>query len=173
MSNLTERDDLLHPPASDDRWWSETCWFSFDQPGPDLSATIYPLFRPNLGVCSLGVFLWDAGAHEPWRVRYARSYWHLAMPATDLVELQLEGLRYQQLEPLQRFRVAYEDADRLSLDLEFAGLRAPHEAGIGRGVGHYDQPCQVVGEVNLQGERIPIDTIGCGRESGSNPVRAG
>lgn len=160
MSNLTERDDLLHPPASDDRWWSETCWFSFDQPGPDLSATIYPLFRPNLGVCSLGVFLWDAGAHEPWRVRYARSYWHLAMPETDLVDLHLEGLRYQQLEPLQRFRVAYEDADLLSLDLEFTGLRAPHEAGIGRGVGHYDQPCQVVGEVNLQGERIPIDTIG-------------
>ena len=111
-------------------------------------------------MCSLGVFLWDATAHEPWRVRYARSYWHLAMPETDLVDLQLEGLRYQRLEPLQRFRVAYEDADLLSLDLEFTGLRAPHEAGIGRGVGHYDQPCHVVGEVYLQGERIPIDTIG-------------
>ena len=81
-------------------------------------------------------------------------------PESDLVDLQLEGLRYQQLQPLQRFRVAYEAGHLLSLDLEFTGLRAPHEAGIGRGVGHYDQPCQVVGEVNLQGERIPIDTIG-------------
>jgi len=157
---LTELDDQLHPPASPDRWWSETCWFSFDQPGPDLSATIYPLFRPNLGVCSLGVWLWDGRAHEPWNVRYGQGYWHLAMPTTPLTDLHLEGLRYQRLEPLQRYLVSYHDGDRLSLELECTGLREPHEAGIADGVGHFDQPCRVQGEIVLGGERIAIDCLG-------------
>ena len=82
MELLTERDDDLHPPASDDRWWSETYWFSFDQPGADLSATIYPVFRPNASVCSLAVYLWDASGSTPWTARYGRSYWHLPMPET-------------------------------------------------------------------------------------------
>ncbi len=160
MGLLTESDDYLHPPASPDRWWTETCWFSFDQPDRDLSATIYPLFRPNLNICSLGVWLWDASAHEPWKARYGQGYWHLAMPTTDLVDLHLEGLRYQRLEPLQRYAVTYQDGDRLSLELEYIGLRVPHEAGIGGGVGHMDQPCRVQGRVVLNGERIDIDCLG-------------
>jgi hypothetical protein len=160
MSLLTEHDDELHPPASEDRWWTETCWFSFDQPGRDLSATIYPMFRPNLGVCSLGVFLWDGSAHEAWKVPYGKNYWHLAMPTSPLTDLSLEGLRYERLEPLQRYRVSYTDGDLVHLDLEYTGLRPAHEAGIGGGVGHLDQPCRVVGEVVVRGETIAIDTIG-------------
>jgi hypothetical protein len=159
MTSLGPDDDRLHPPASADRWWSETCWFSFDQPGEDVSATIYPLFRPNLGVCSLGVYVWDASAHEPWRVLYGRSFWHLAMPATDLTELRLEGLEYDCLEPLRRYRVAYRDEDLLDLELEYTGLREPHATLFGRGVGHLDQPCHVVGEVTVRGHRIAVDTV--------------
>jgi hypothetical protein len=59
-----------------------------------------------------------------------------------------------------KFRVGYHDRDLVDLDLEFTGLRAPHEAGIGGGVGHYDQPCRVVGEVTVRGRRIAIDTLG-------------
>lgn len=157
---LTDHDDDLHVPATDDRWWSETYWFSFDQPGPDLSATIYPVFRPNAGVASLAVYLWDPSGSTPWTARYGRSYWHLPMPTGPLTNLALEGLRYETLEPLQRYRVRYEDGDLLTLDLECAGLREPHEAGIGQGVGHFDQPCRVTGEVALRGERIAIDTLG-------------
>ena len=87
---LTERDDDLHAPASDDRWWSETYWFSLDQPGRDLSATIYPVFRPNAGVASLAVYLGDASGHTPWTARYGRSYWHLPMPSEPLTNLQLD-----------------------------------------------------------------------------------
>ena len=160
MSMLTEADDRLHPPANQDRWWSETCWFSFDQPGQDVSSTIYPLFRPNLGVCSLGMYLWDGSAHEPWRVLYGRCYWHLAMPDTDLTELRLEGLSYDRLEPLRRYHIAYRDGDLIDLDLEFTALREPHEAGIGNGVGHLDQPGRIVGRINVRGRAIDIDTIG-------------
>lgn len=157
---LTADDDLLHPAGNADRWWSETYWFSFDQPGPDLSATIYPLFRPNLGVCSLGVFLWDGSAHEPWQVRYGRNYWHLPMPTTPATDLDLEGLSYRCLEPLGRYRVTYADGDLLRMDLEFTGLREPHAPAIGSGVGHFDQPCRVQGEVTLRGQRIAVETLG-------------
>ena len=157
---LTALDDRLHPPATQDRWWTETYWFSFDQPGEDISATIYPLFRPNLGICSLGVFVWDPTAHEPWRVPYARNYWHLAMPSTEATELRLEGLSYDCLEPLQRYHVSYHDDGLIDLDLEYAGMRPPHAPAIAKGVGHLDQPCSVVGEVVLRGRRVKIDTVG-------------
>jgi hypothetical protein len=126
----------------------------------DLSMTFYPVFRPNLGVCSLGVFLWDASAHAPWAALYGRNYWHLAMPTSDLIDLELEGLRYDRLETLNRYRVRYQDADVLSVDLEYTGLRQPHEAAISSGSGHFDQPCHVEGTVRLRGDTFDIDTIG-------------
>ena len=132
MSKLSEADDRFHAPATPDPWWTETCWFSFDLPERDLSLTVYPFFRPNLGICSLAVYLWDASAHEPWAVRYARSYWHLPMPRSDLVDLDLEGLRYERLEPLRRYRVTYEDADVLAFELDLAPLfrRDVRRAGL-------------------------------------------
>ena len=178
MTSLTEHDDLLHPAADAGPWWSETCWFSFDQLGPDLSATIYPLFRPNLGVCSLGVYLWDGSAHEPWKVRYGRAFWQLPMPATDLDALELVGLRYERLEPLRRFRVRYEDGDAVALDLESLVCREPHQAHLAEGVGHYDQPCHVVGEVSCGGRRSPSTPSACAtarghlvRRTASGPAR--
>jgi hypothetical protein len=160
MSKLSAADDLLHPPAMDDRWWSETYWFSFDVPGENVSATIYPLFRPNLGICSLGLFLWDASSHVPWNCLYGRNYWHLAMPTMPATELRLEGLSYDCLETLQRYHVQYHDGDLLDLDLEYIGVRPPHEAGIGGGVGHFDQVCHVKGEISVRGRRIAVDSLG-------------
>lgn len=157
---LTAADDSFHPPASTDRWWTETCWFSFDQPGRDLSATIYPLFRPNLGVCSLAVFLWDGQAHEPWAVPYGQFRWHLAMPSTDLSALRLEGLSYDVLVPLMRYRVRFDDGERCSMDLVYQGLREPWLASKSPHGGHFDQPCQVTGTVVLHGEEIAIDCFG-------------
>ena len=161
MTALTAADDRLHPPATDHPWWTETSWFSFDQPGEDVSATFYPMFRPNLGVCSLGVAVWDATAHEPWRVPFARTFWHLPAPATtDLTALRLEGFELDCLEPLTRYRVAYREEGLVDVELECTGLRAPHEGGIGRGMGHFDQPCRVVGEVTVRGRTIAVDTLG-------------
>jgi hypothetical protein len=160
VEQLTPADDSFHPPATSDRWWTETCWFSFDQPGRDLSATIYPLFRPNLGVCSLAVFLWDGTAHAPWAVPYGFFRWHLAMPDGDLTDLSLEGLRYEVLEPLMRYRVRFEDADRLVIDLRYEGLREPWLASKSAQGGHFDQPCRVTGTIVLRGEEIAIDCMG-------------
>ena len=154
---LTPDDDRFHPPASSDAWWTETCWFSFAHPSERLSGSFYPLFRPNQGVTSLAVSVWDHTAHEPWRVLYHRAAWHLPMPAAELDRLALNGLRYEVLEPLRRYRVTYQDGAHFSAELEYEGLIAPHEAGIREGHGHLDQPCRVRGEIALRGRRIAID----------------
>lgn len=160
VEQLTPADDSFHPPANSDRWWTETCWFSFDQPGRNLSATIYPLFRPNLNVCSLAVYIWDGEACEPWAVPYQRFLWHLAMPTTDLTRLDLEGLRYEVIEPLMRYRVAFDDRQGTTFDLDFTGLREPWLASKSKHGGHFDQPCAVRGSLTLRGEAIEIDCMG-------------
>ncbi|MCP4004150.1 MAG: hypothetical protein GY725_08150 [bacterium] len=159
MTEVSEQDDQFHLPTGDEPFWTETCWFSFDQPERNLSGTFYPVFRPNLGVASLTVTLWDADAIEPWRARYHRSLWHLAMPKDELTDLVLGGLHYQMLDPLERYRVQYEDGDLLRVELEYQGLVQPHGVGIGGGRGHLDQPCSVRGEVVLAGEKIEIDCL--------------
>ena len=149
-------DDRFHAPTSREPWWTETCWFSFGDPHLDLSGTFYPLFRRNLGVAALAVAVWDASAHEPWRVPYHRTHWHLPWPQGDLDDLALAGLHYRTLEPGRRYRVRYRDGERLDVDLEYHGLIPAHEIGVGGGHGHLDQPCRFEGVVTLHGRRHEV-----------------
>jgi hypothetical protein len=161
MRPLTPADDSLHPPPTDEPWWTETCWFCVDIPGPDLSFSFYPLFRPNLGVCSVAVHAWDASASEPWAVRYGRSLWHVPMAGCDLTDLDVAGLRYERLEPLQRYRVCYSDKGHLEVELDYAGLRPPHAPVVTDEIGHFDQPCRVTGEVRFGTDApIAVDCLG-------------
>ena len=149
--------DRFHAPDEDDPFWSETSWFAFNVPERRLAGTIYPLFRRNLGTCSVGVYVWDDAAHEPWRARYGRCQWHLPFPDGDLGDCAVGGLRYSCEEPLARYRVRYEHDPLLSLDLRYEGLFPPHEVGVGPGRGHLDQPCRVRGTLRLHGEQIAVD----------------
>lgn len=157
MSQVTPADDRLHPAGDDHPLWSETVWFGFSVPERGLAGTVYLLLRRNLGVCSLGVYVWDESAHEPWRIRYGRGQWHVPMPEGDLLQLSLGGLDLDCLDPLHRYRLHYRDGDAITLDLEYEGLIAPHGFGIGGGRGHLDQPCRVTGSIMLHGETIPVD----------------
>ena len=118
---------------------------------------MYPLFRNSLGVCALGVAVWDANAWEPWRARYARRLWHVPIPDGELDDFSIEGLSIRVLEPLARYRVGFEDGDRIALDLEYEGLIAPHAPLVTPGRGHLDQPCRVSGTLRLGGDEIAID----------------
>ncbi len=153
----TPADDGLHPASGDDPCWSETSWYGFAVPERGLAGTVYPHFRPNLGICSLAVYLWDARAIEPWRVPYGRSLWHLPMPEGDLSDCSFGGLSYSCEKPLSRYRIRYEDADRLKLDLLYEGLMPPHAPLLQADRGHIDQPCRVTGSLQLLGESIEVD----------------
>jgi hypothetical protein len=156
MPEDSRQDDGFHAPGSDDPSWTETCWFAFHVPERRLSGTLYPLFRPNLGVCASAVHIWDDTAHEPWDALYSRNLWHVGFPDGDLTRLSLPGgLRYECLEPATRFALGYEHGDEIALDLTFEGLLPPHYLGTS----HLDQPGRVHGTVRLHGEEIAVDCL--------------
>jgi hypothetical protein len=159
VSGVGADDDRFHPPAAPDPHWTETAWFGFMVPERALGGTVYALFRPNLGVSSLAVYVWDASAHEPWRVPYGRTLSHLPFPAGDLTDLSLAGLRLRCRAPLERYELAYADGERLRLELRYDALAPPHAVGVAGGRGHLDQPCRVSGTLVLRGEAIAVDAF--------------
>jgi hypothetical protein len=54
VSRAPHPDDELHPPASADPDWTETCWFTFAVPERRLSGQLYPFFRRNQNVAAGG-----------------------------------------------------------------------------------------------------------------------
>jgi hypothetical protein len=157
----TPQDDYLHPPADDDRWYTETYWFSLDDPERGLSAQFYPVIRPNLGVAALLVAVYVPGRDAPWTIPYWRPQWHLPVPGFEGDTLSIAGLSYEILEPLNRFRVTYDDPGLFTADLVFEGVADIHVAHPGAVyAGHLDHPCRVTGEIMLGGTRIDLDCFG-------------
>lgn len=156
---LTAADDRHHEVADPHPLWTETTWWGFLVPERALGGMIYTLFRPNLGVATLLVAVWDAEATEPWRVPYHRSQWHLPLPQADLDDVDVGGLRLRCREPLRSYDVAYADGDVLDLDLHVDGVMEPHVALAEREAGHFDQLCRVTGSVTASGERVAVDCL--------------
>ncbi len=159
---LAPADDGFHLGITEDRSWTETAWFAGAAPERGLAVWTYPLFRHELGVMSCGIYVWAPGAEELWQLPYYRTWWHLPIPErADLRRMHLpNGLRYECLEPLSTYRIAYEDGDAIRLDMTFRALHPPHGVGVvAGGHGHIDQLGHVTGELWLNGERIAIDCL--------------
>jgi hypothetical protein len=153
MRNPTPADDNLHPPESDDVFWTETAWFAFASPERKLTGCIYPMFRTNLKVCSAGVFVWDDSGEADHEILYSHNCPHLPLPE-DLRAMRLpNGLSYDVVEPLREYVVRY-SSDELKVELRYRGLIEPIMGAKGN---HLDQPCHVTGHVALRGEEIAID----------------
>jgi hypothetical protein len=154
--------DDFHPRRTDDRSWTETAWFAGAAPERGLVVWTYPLFRPELGIMSCGVYVWEPGAEELWELPYQRTWWHLSIPdGIEATRFALpNGLAYECLEPLSAYRVSYADGDAIRLDMTFRAIHPPHEVGVvPGGRGHLDQLGRVTGELWLDGERIGIDCV--------------
>ncbi len=156
---LTPADDHHHEVADAHPMWTETTWWGFLVPERALGGMIYTLFRPNLGVATLLVAMWDAEATEPWRVPYHRSQWHIPMPTSDLDDIDVGGLRLRCREPLRAYDLAYSDGDALTLDLHVDAVMEPHVPIAERVAGHFDQLCRVTGSVTASGERIDVNCL--------------
>ena len=150
---LTDADDRHHEVGDPHPMWTETTWWGFLVPDRALGGMIYTLFRPNLGVASLLVAVWDAEATEPWLVPYHRSQWHLPFPGTDLDDTEVGGLRLRCREPLRSYDLTYSDGDALSLHLRFDAVMEPHVPIAEREAGHFDQLCRVTGASPLPERR--------------------
>jgi hypothetical protein len=156
VTTLTADDDTLHRPTSDDLFWTETSWFAFAVPERRMTGAVYPVFRTNQGVCSVGVYVWDDAGEGVHEIPYAHNLWHLPLP-DDLRSMSLPGgLSLDVEEPLRRYHVRYDDERDLVLDLRYEALVEPFVSSDGA---HLDQPCRVEGRIVLGGEEIPVSCV--------------
>ena len=160
-STIGPQDDSFHLATNDDPWWIETNWFSFWVPERALSGTIYPWFRPNLGVAACAVAVWDDAAEQQWEVPYFDYQWQLPWPGGDLTKLELDnGLTITCVEPLRRYEIGYAH-EGLELELRFDAVTEPHDVPLARmrfvGSAHFDQAGRVTGHMLLNGEKIAVD----------------
>lgn len=158
---LTAADDRLHPPASDDPWWTETAWFGFAVPERGLGGSIYQIYRSNQGVMATAVYVWEPGAEDLGELPYYRTFWHLPIPddAQPLDNVLPSGLSVTTERPLHTYRLRYDDTDEIHLDLRFHALHPPQPFHVSGGMGHLDQLGRVHGELVLHGESIAVDCV--------------
>jgi hypothetical protein len=156
---LTPDDDRFHAVGDPNPMWTETTWWGFALPERSIGGMIYTLFRPNLGVATVVMNIWDADAVEAWRSPYSRGQWHLPMPKADLDDLEVGMLGIRCVEPLTSYRLTYADGDVLTLDLRVDAAMAPHNVVATDAFGHFDQLCHVTGAVCLAGEDLAVDSL--------------
>ena len=155
-------DDKFHEYTSD-VWETETSWYSFNVPERKLAGWLYGFTRPNVGVCTAAVFVYDDKGFAPWEVPF---YEHQVVQPIDM-EADLRDSRFpigystRMIEPLMRYELFYEKDDRLRVELTWKGIMEPHPFGHGKppfvGASHFDQLGHVTGSVVLKGETIPVN----------------
>jgi hypothetical protein len=154
-------DDRFRVKPTPDQSWTETAWFAAAVHDRGIGVWTYPLFRPEVGIMSCGVYVWGPGADEAWQIPYYRSWWHVPLPAdVDPTDSTFPtGLSYECVESLKEYRITYSDGQELALDLTYRALHPPHYVGVESGHGHLDQFGRVTGTLQLHGERHEIDCI--------------
>ena len=154
---VTEVDDGWHAPTSDDPFWTETIWLRFAVPERNLTGILYPIFRPNQGVGSLGVYLWDGQESTERDALYVHRMFHLPLP-DDLRNVELlGGFSYRCVTPLQQYDVHYDDGVELRIDLRYEGVHPPVGREANRPATSYFQPSHVSGSLELNGDVVDVD----------------
>ena len=173
---------MIHPEDAEFRprpageWrWCETNMFPFCIPEARISATIYLVSRPELGVCMSDITIQDR-ITEAWEDQlYVDNQQHLPCP-TSLLDYSLpNGLSVKALEPLKRYSVQYTGIDDTDFDLEFNSLMPPFDmndpamdpcaaARQGAGwdkafAGHYEITGRITGRARIRGKTYDVDCI--------------
>lgn len=169
MSGVREEDDGPHA-AGPELGWTETCAFGFYEPRSELGGLARFDVRPNQRTTEVALsFLLPDGGFITAR--------HVGPHAPDGADLELEGATFTRLEPLRRWRLAYDgpahsiaaarDAsrretwarsrlERLIVDLE---VETPHAPPAGA-PDWFAQPGVFRGEVWVSGDRYEIEAHG-------------
>ena len=163
---FTPADDELHEPGPQ-RDWTETTWWSFAVPDRALAGWLYVQVRPNAGSSSGGAFVYDASGWLPWELPYYGFLTHQPLPEPlDLRSVTFSnGVSVRMVEPGLVYDLGYRfrDQDDFVADLRFEGISppVPHLQGAPpfTGSSHYDQHGRVTGELQLLGERVPVDCL--------------
>lgn len=157
-------DDQYHP-ASDDPFWFETTWWSFNVPERGIGGWLHAGHNANRGTVTWRVFAWDPSGADPGRLAYYRNEADAPMDSNvDLRDIAFPrgGFSVKMLQPLMDYHIGYRDADaNFGIEFEHRSVHPPHRFTPGEAPAlhnpHLDQLGHLTGELILHGERIPID----------------
>jgi len=158
---LTEADDGFHVPPNDDWSQLETNWVWFFVPERKLGCWIYHFIRPTIGVDAGSIQVWDDSSWHHTEIPYYHQVLYGRHPAhSDLRDHTFStGFRWTVLEPLERYRLRYNDPGICSFDLEWAAIMKPWAPPKGDPprITHLDQWGRVTGTLVLHGETMAVD----------------
>ena len=170
----------FHERPEDDWTWTETTFLFFSVPEEGISASIYVLARPNLGVCFATVDIHKGFCMNLWEVDFIDRQMHLPCPE-DFSDFTLpNGLHFEVTNPPRDFRFTYESQDGIcSLDVDFTAMSPPfdpHDPGENPLVasdtssakvpgyqgwhnGHMEVVGRITGVLKLHGKEYRVDCI--------------
>ncbi|OBI04245.1 hypothetical protein A5735_16475 [Mycolicibacter heraklionensis] len=164
-SPFSTADDNFHP-GSDDPFWTETTWWSFNIPERKIGGWLHAEFHTNRGTATWRVYVWDPSGATPEQLRYFRMNTEVPVtePNPDLRDLVVPGggFSVRMLRPRRDYRIEYHDQDSdFAVMFTFHGVHDPRRFTPGEPPfmehTHFDQLGHITGELVLSGERIPID----------------
>lgn len=170
---ITAADVDFHPPPDGDPTWGETNFFGFHVPERNLCGSVYVVTRPQLGVASSHVVLYDRVSLSRKDCVYLDCRQHLPVPE-KLSDYRLtNGLTVRAVNPPRDFELAYTGTDGTRLELRFDALmdpfdiqdHVPAKGGAGDRLtrtsykGHFDMTGRLTGRLEIRGERIAVDCV--------------
>lgn len=183
------RDEYFHA-RSTDPYWSENTLFGFNVPERHLCGFIYFYWRPNMNLVVAGPCVWDHTGEDVYNCRYYGWDQHISIPpGAEMYDFTLSNsLSCKMIEPQKKYHIKY-DRYGFKLDLLWTALAEPHYMRLGNDgkenpgiknwvaleenfpVGHYEQAGHFSGWIELDGERIAIES-GALRDRGWGPRHA-
>ena len=179
--DLSHSLDHFYRGQNDDPYWTDSSWFSWAIPEQDICGLIWMHFRPNMNCMCAGPAMWDRSGQHVWDFPYFDFQTMRRLPegryGVDYDKYDFAapwGLSVRTIEPLQRYRIAY-DRFGFRLDLEFEAIAPPNVINAPSAEQlksafrlHFEQPGRIRGEVELDGVRHRVDTFSI-RDGGHGP----
>lgn len=183
---VLKADDELRHPWDDDPLWRESWYYNFSDPGHEMGGWLYLWVVPNQPLKS-GMLVcfyrglaaefdsttaaWRAPGHMQrgpngsWVYCYKRDIAELMQQ--DLDDAELCGLTMRRLEPLERYRLAFDDPGNASFELDCRFLTRPwdfadnvHPTPRWLAKNRYHRGWKAHGVLRIGGESWDIDTTG-------------
>lgn len=155
-----------HHPANDHPKWSQSYYFNFYDPSNGVGGFLRIGVLENVKQSNVWVVLFKEGKPAYNRICAESPY----TPDRMDTGLEVAGLRFSSVVPLQKARLEFSDSD-LTMDLMFESLHpmadaiamARNEAGTLRqtvAAAHLEGPGRVCGTLNLRGSRFDVNGTG-------------
>ena len=123
---FSHEDDTYHR-ASDDPFWMETTWWSFNVPERRTGGWLHAGYNTNRGTVTWKVFVWDPSGADPGRLAYYKIAPEVPMPPdADLRDIAFPqgGFSVKMLTPLTDYHISYDDHDAgFAIDMRTLGFQ--------------------------------------------------